>query len=297
MLKDFINKYSKYPSSYAKNEEEKKLGYWVGTQRTNYKKNKLEKERVNRLKKMNFIWYASNINTKFLLLFSLSIVILISSCSKNDDILPEFKLSKYEIDVIDYFKDIALGFEFGNASNITRKWNSGMKVFIGGEPSFELLAEFEKIRAEINKLSTDDFNVTVVSDSLQSNYYIFFGSGTKYAEMFPEESNLVNSNWGLFYLSWNGQNQFFSGHMYVDIIRANSMEQKHLLREEFTQSLGFARDSHLYMESIFQSDWTTTLEYANIDQDLIRLLYHPEMSVGLNELEVDNALREILSSE
>ena len=239
-------------------------------------------------------------NTKFLLLFSLFIVILISSCSKDDDdddILPEFILSEYEIDVIDYFKDIALGFEFGNTSNITRKWNSEMKVFIGGEPSFELLAEFEKIRTEINELKTDGFNVTVVDDSLQSNYYIFFGSGTKYAEMFPDEANLVNSNWGLFYLLWNSQNQFYSGHMYVDIIRANSIEQKHLLREEFTQSLGFARDSQLYMESIFQSDWTTTIEYAPIDQDLIRLLYHPEMSVGLNELEVDNALREILSSE
>ena len=238
-------------------------------------------------------------NTKFLLLFSLFIVILISSCSKDDDddILPEFILSEYEIDVIDYFKDIALGFEFGNTSNITRKWNSEMKVFIGGEPSFELLAEFEKIRTEINELKTDGFNVTVVDDSLQSNYYIFFGSGTKYAEMFPDEANLVNSNWGLFYLLWNSQNQFYSGHMYVDIIRANSIEQKHLLREEFTQSLGFARDSQLYMESIFQSDWTTTIEYAPIDQDLIRLLYHPEMSVGLNELEVDNTLREILSSE
>lgn len=238
-------------------------------------------------------------DNKFLLLFPLCIVILISSCSKDDDddILPEFILSEYEIDVIDYFKDIALGFEFGNTSNITRKWNSEMKVFIGGEPSFELLAEFEKIRTEINELTTDGFNVTVVNDSLQSNYYIFFGSGTKYAEMFPDEANLVNSNWGLFYLLWNSQNQFYSGHMYVDIIRANSIEQKHLLREEFTQSLGFARDSQLYMESIFQSDWTTTIEYAPIDQDLIRLLYHPEMSVGLNELEVDNALREILSSE
>ena len=237
-------------------------------------------------------------DNKFLLLFPLCIVILISSCSKDDDdILPGFILSEYEIDVIDYFKDIALGFEFGNTSNITRKWNSEMKVFIGGEPSFELLAEFEKIRTEINELKTDGFNVTVVNDSLQSNYYIFFGSGTKYAEMFPDEANLVNSNWGLFYLLWNGQNQFYSGHMYVDIIRANSIEQKHLLREEFTQSLGFARDSQLYMESIFQSDWTTTIEYAPIDQDLIRLLYHPEMSVGLNELEVDNALREILSSE
>ena len=237
-------------------------------------------------------------NNKFLSLSSLCIVILMSSCSKDhDDILPKFILSKYEIDVIDYFKDIALGFEFGNESNITRKWNSEMKVFISGEPSFELLAEFEKIRTEINELATDGFNVTVVNDSLQSNYYIFFGLGTKYAEMFPSVSNLINSNWGLFNLWWNGQNQFYSGHMYVDVIRANSVEQKHLLREEFTQSLGLARDSQLYMESIFQSDWTTTIEYASIDQDLIRLLYHPEINVGLNEWEVDNALREILSSQ
>ncbi len=75
------------------------------------------------------------------------------------------------------------------------------------------------------------------------------------------------------------------------------MEQKHLLREEFTQSLGLARDSQLYMESIFQSNWTTTIKYAPIDRDLIRLLYHPKMSVGLNEFEVDNALREILSTK
>ncbi|MGB0778454.1 MAG: hypothetical protein ACPGR7_10540 [Flavobacteriaceae bacterium] len=41
--------------------------------------------------------------------------ILIPSCSKDDNnIVPESELSEYEIDVIDYFKDVALGFEFGN---------------------------------------------------------------------------------------------------------------------------------------------------------------------------------------
>lgn len=50
-------------------------------------------------------------NSKYLFLFSICILLLISSCSKDDeDILPESELSEYEIDVIDYFKDIALGF-------------------------------------------------------------------------------------------------------------------------------------------------------------------------------------------
>jgi len=61
-------------------------------------------------------------NNRFLLLFL--ILIIVSSCSENEeDLLPESELSDYEIRVIDYFKDIALGSEFGNASNITRKWN------------------------------------------------------------------------------------------------------------------------------------------------------------------------------
>ena len=237
-------------------------------------------------------------NSKYLLFFSLLIIILISSCSKDDeDILPESELSEYKIDVIEYFKDIALGFEFGNASNVTRKWSTEIKVFIGGESSSELLTEFENIRTEINELATDGFKIMVVNDSLQSNYYIFFGAGTKYAEMFPNESNLVNSNLGLFYVNWNGQNQFYSGHMYVDIIRANSIEQKHLLREEFTQSLGLAKDSPLYLESIFQSARTTTTEYATIDKDLVRLLYHPDMGIGLNETQVDQVLTNILINE
>lgn len=232
------------------------------------------------------------------LLLLLLTLIIASSCSKDEeDILPESELSEYEIDIIDYFKDVALGFEFGNASSVTRKWNSELRVFIGGEPDSELINELESIITELNELATDGFRVNIVNDSLQSNYYIFFGAGTEYAEIFPSQSNLVDSNWALFSVFWNDQNQFTSGHMYVDIMRANSTKQKHLLREELTQSLGLAKDSPLYMESIFQSAWTTTIEYASIDKDLIRLLYHPDMSVGLNKNQVDIVLKEILISD
>ena len=232
---------------------------------------------------------------KFLLL--LVILISISSCSTDDEDLPELELSEYQIDVINYFKDVALGFEFGNASRITRKWNSELKIFVGGEPSTELIDELEEIILEINGLTTDGFQINVVDQFSQSNYYIFFGTGAEYAQLYPSQTNLVDSNWGLFSVFWNGQNEFTTGHMYVDISRANLTEQKHLLREELTQSLGLARDSEEYLESIFQSAWTTTNEYAEIDRDLIRLLYHPYVNIGLNENQLDEVLREILINE
>ena len=58
------------------------------------------------------------------------IVVFISSCNSDDELTIE--LNEYDLEVISYFKEIALGFEHGEVSEITRKWNSTMKIFIGG---------------------------------------------------------------------------------------------------------------------------------------------------------------------
>ena len=217
------------------------------------------------------------------------------SCSDDEVIVqPEQELTDYQKQVIEYFKDIALGFEFGSASEITRKWESNMKVFVGGDPAPELMSELESIKNEINALATDGFQIEIVSDSSESNYYAFFGSAKAYVNLYPNSSSFAESNWGLFFLSWDFTNVFIGGHMYVDIERANLAEQKHLLREELTQSLGLAKDSPQYDDSIFQSFWTTSLTYTKMDEDLIRLLYHPNMRPGLNEFEVEPILIDIL---
>ena len=233
---------------------------------------------------------------------SLSILIassLLYSCSKDEEIvLPESGLTEYQADVVDYFKEIALGFEFGNASRITRRWRNDMKIFVGGSPTPELLTELDVIVDDILSLTTTSFSIEIISDSAQCNYYIYFGSGDSYSKMFPSLTDLVDSNWGLFTLFWNGSNHLNRGYMYVDIYRANPIEQRHLLREELTQSLGLARDSYSYTESIFQQAFSTKVtEYAEIDEELIRLLYHPEMRTGLNAIQVHGVLLNILISE
>ena len=85
--------------------------------------------------------------------------------------------------------------------------------------------------------------------------------------------------------------------MYVDTQRPDILGQKHLLREELTQSLGLARDSYLYDDSIFQQSWTTVTQYSQMDKDIIRLLYHPEMEVGLDKTQVEDLLVQILKKE
>lgn len=226
------------------------------------------------------------------------IFLILTSCTKEDPIETEVNdLTEYDFEVIDYFKEISLGFEFGEASKITRRWQSDMKVYIGGDPKPELVNEFEKIKNEINTLVSTDFKIERVNDSVESNYYMFFGSKNQFDKIYPQHRDLTEDNWGLFFVSWNASQNLRSGRMYVDIERANVLEQKHILREELTQSLGLARDSNMYPESIFQSSWTTTIGYSELDKDLIRLLYHPSMRSGLGDFQVEELLMEILSAE
>ncbi len=223
------------------------------------------------------------------------IVILISACSEDE---PERNgLTAYDESVIEYFNEIALGFEFGGASEVTRKWKNDMKIFVGGTKTPIMMDELQRVIQEINALATDGFSASVVTDSLESNFYIFLGSGGDYAKKFPSVLNLVLSNWGLFNVYFDASNIIYGGIMYVDIDRASNIEEKHLLREELTQSLGLAKDSNRYPDSIFQANWTSTTEYSNVDKDLVRLLYHPSMQIGLDQMQSAELLREIILSE
>jgi hypothetical protein len=235
-----------------------------------------------------------NTKSPFLILV---LVLLLSSCTE-EEAEKEAALDAYSKSVISYFQEIALGFEFGSATKITRRWETNMKIFVGGSPSAAHLAELNKIATEVNQLATINFKMEIVTDTLQSNFYVFFGSGDQYGAIYPGLKNLVGSNLGLFNVSWNGREEFVGGYMYVDIFRANELEQMHLLREELTQSLGLANDSFLYPESIFQQNFSTKVtQYAKIDKDLIRLLYHPGMKVGFNFDQVEVALTQILLAE
>jgi hypothetical protein len=169
-----------------------------------------------------------------------------------------------------------------------------MKVFVVGEPNTDAIKELNKIIAEINTLANDGFKISVVSRKEDSNLTLFFGAKTAYAELFPKEAHLLKGASGLCTISWNGRNQIVTGHIFVKNENISAVEQRHVIREELTQALGFGKDSPRYMESIFQSSFTTPTEYSEIDKELIKLLYHPQMLPGFEGAEVENVIARIL---
>lgn len=188
----------------------------------------------------------------------------------------EFDYSKsttgHSDEAIEYFNEICYGSEYNNNGKI-HKWNKDLKIYVSGDKRDYLIDELDNIIYELNTI-IDPINIEIVNTKSESNYIIYFCSGSDYAKYVPRTSHLVEGNWGLFSTTSRGET-IIDGTMYVDIYRCKSITgQKHLLREELTQSLGFMNDSYSYPNSVFYQGWTETTSYAQIDIEIIDILYN-----------------------
>jgi len=211
----------------------------------------------------------------------------------------EIPLNEEETAIVDYFNEIALGFEFQEASLITRKWTLNMQVFVHGNPSQEVLDELDGILTEINALATDGFAISIVDNESYANFHIYFVGQEEYAAAYPETADLLDDNPGLFTVDWSqNTNDLNWGIMYVDVVRLTELEgQKHFLRKALTQSLGFGMTSELYAESIFYHTGPSTVAFSDIDKELIRFLYHPTMTSGLSREAATQRISSIIVDE
>lgn len=223
--------------------------------------------------------------------YVLLVSILFVSCDSEDDAPFIQTLGPAEA----YYLDIALGSEFGTISPVVRKWSSNMKVFLSDTTSQELQNEFEKIRSEINALSSL-IQVERVATIEESNFEIYLTGRQRYVNDKPETAELAVDNWGLFWIYWQNGSQIYRGHMYVDIERTTELIcQKHLLREELTQALGLMRDSYDYDNSMFYQNWTCGTEYASIDEKVIAYHLHPDMKPGMTRSQARQVLLNLMN--
>jgi hypothetical protein len=212
---------------------------------------------------------------KLIIIFA-STALFLSCAEENDE-----ELTPYQKKVIDYFQDLTLGFESGTQAKVIRKWQTEMKIFVGGNPGDELRNELNSVITEINSLASDGFKILLTDDTLQSTSYFFFGSADDFIARYPYAKDLAATNWSISYFYFNNNNALTKTVSYVDTQRTqDAYARKHLLREQLSYSIGFTRNSKDFTYSIFQEAWTTTNFFAEIDKDCIQLLYHPDIRPG-----------------
>lgn len=178
----------------------------------------------------------------------------------------------YSTSTKNYFKEICYGSEFGSENASVVRWEKNMKIFVSGQKPDYLINELNSIVSELNSI-IDPIQITFVNNKSDANYVIYFCSASQYGNAEPAAAPYVEDNYGLFIV--NRTDEIKSGSMYVDIYRCNTIDvQKHILREELTQSLGLMKDSYSHVNSIFYQGWTETTSYAPIDVELIEILYN-----------------------
>ena len=195
--------------------------------------------------------------------------------------------------LINYFVMVALGSEYGPDFRISRRWHSDMKVFVKGDYELFLYEEMIKIVGEINDLAQDGFKVEIVDQEKDANFTAYIMTKEEYLQFHPEASERIKVNDGLFSLTMDDFT-IVNGNLFIDAELRSQEHQKHLIREELTQSLGLGNDIEFYPNSIFYQQPSRVTEYSLNDKEIIRLLYHPNMIAGLSEQTVRSVLADIL---
>lgn len=198
---------------------------------------------------------------------------------------------KYSPQVKEYFKEIAMGSEFGRGQKIA-KWTKNMKIFVMGSKIPHMETELNKIIRELNQL-VSPIRIQKVSSQAQANFVVFFGSSNDYVgKIEPNAGRYAHRNLALFYVRYTPQGSVKKGSMYVNTAKMRAPDtRQHLLREELTQALGLMKDSYRYPKSIFYQKFSRTNQYTNIDKKLIRLLYNNKIQPGMTKQQVDQVLR------
>jgi len=184
--------------------------------------------------------------------------------------------------VIDYFNEVVYGSEFSGGEAVVRKWISDIKIYVQGDAPEYLDMELDEIVRELNELVAP-LKIKRVDSKSKANLTVFFGRGDDYARIEPRAKSHVAHNYGLFWVDWDKKSDaLIKGSVYVDVFRAKSPRlQKHLLREELTQTLGIMRDSYTYKDSIFYQSNSLVTSYSEMDKAVIKRLYSSHIKTGV----------------
>ena len=212
-------------------------------------------------------------------------------------------VDKSKEELISFFKEICLGYEYGNSKKVTRKWKEPLKLFIVKDSAYkEQVVFIKKTIKTINKLIDNEFYITTTNDSINANGHLFLCSHDK-IKLFPKPyskifKNVNNGTFGYVNIVNNKNSYITKTSLFVNTTKTLKF-QKSTIIEEITQSLGLGNDTEIYYDSMFYQhkplqSWAT-LKYSDFDKKTIQLLYNNKMKVGLNRLETDPILRSLIN--
>ena len=233
------------------------------------------------------------------------------TCDEIDDFL--FVTTQKETGFVGKYEDTEL---------TIRKW-AKQKIYVKihdydviKETQAELITELENIVAEINILSTDTklYLQDIEKDlpSVANNMTIYLTDANTFVNKSKEkhgfelkshvfDENQKVKNQGLFWFKFKPTNYISEAVVWANTALSNKNCQKHLLREELTQSLGMTNDLDDDMleskdkNSIFNQKYQCDPMYNELDKRIISTFLSPIIKVGYTDFKVKLKLQKNLN--
>jgi len=208
------------------------------------------------------------------------------SCQK--DI--ELTLSSHQ-----YFIDIAMRNEILQKDINIHKWTKDVKIHFEGLKYSEFESEKQRVINDLNDL-IDEISIDIVNERDEANVIGVFSIYEDYkenyepifCELLPNATSVRGAG-NMIPIKGEIQTATF----FVNVSEISSGRFSSIYREELTQILGLPNDTDIYPESIFYQSvdsLTYVTEYADIDKEIIKILYSDAIKPNMNRCQVKKAL-------
>lgn len=192
-------------------------------------------------------------------------------------------------DVITYFNEVCLSAEFvnsGDPSNLQR-WNSPIIYRIYGDPTEEDLAKIQEFSNLLNTI----FGFPGIYEAGEDEY-------ANLRIHFCDQETMLDLMGNNFYGCDGGVTFWYEENIIYDAIICIRTDLGQTLRnsvilEEIYNGLGPVQDTDLRPDSLIYSGYSEPQELTAMDQLILKLLYHPDLSCGMNAAECEAMIRQL----
>ena len=185
-----------------------------------------------------------------------------------------FSVSQTQQEIQSYFNEVAYGSESLNnpLGNQITKWDKDIKMYLDGYYTSQDLITVKNLITELNTL-TNKIKITIVKSKSEANSIVYFGDFNTFNSKHLYNQSPYIDCYGCCFIYGSSQPNII-GEVKI-FIRTGipSLDKKHAIIEEITQSLGLANDSWTYEDSMFYEGYSTTQQLSKLDKEVITMLY------------------------
>ncbi|MBR6935023.1 MAG: DUF2927 domain-containing protein [Clostridia bacterium] len=197
--------------------------------------------------------------------------------------------------LLDYYEDVALGSEYGDADGKVHKWKETVKLYVHASPEYEKYKDFYTRFIDRMNAIEGFPGIEFTDDPENASLTLEFVSAE---ELQNEIGAGKDQAYGFARISWyNSSGEIFKGNIYI-VREEDSSEAdvKHTLVEETAQAAGLMNDSYRYETSIFYQGYSTVNKLSEEDEILLRMHYSEYLSGGIDAAQVREIVTKLANS-